>query len=393
MNMRWSLGTFRGIPISLHWSLILVFTLLTSSLAGRFLADENAGLSPGETWLVAAVTGVLFFVSILLHEIGHAWVAQRNGLPVKGITLFIFGGVAQIEKRMPSAGVEFRVAAAGPLVTGILAAFFYGVHLTLGGISNYLDAPAAWLAWINMLLLLFNLIPGYPLDGGRILRSAVWYFSRNERTATRTAGITGQLAAFAFFGWGLYTIFSGNVIDGVWLMFIGWFIQNAAASETMMVSTEQALEGITVGQAMRRDLPTVSSRARLRQIVEGQVIGRAERVFIVVDEDDPNPRGLLTLDHIARVPRQRWDWAQVCEIMTPWRAVFHLRAEMELMEALKMMDERGVTVAAVTEDGRLAGLFSREQLAIYLQTAPPFGSRTRNDGNGGRAATRPMPTS
>ena len=201
MGAAWQIATIRGIPIRLHWSLLLVFSLLTVSLATAYLPGTEPDLGTGAAWGLAIVSSVLFFVSLLLHELGHSIVAMRAGLPVDSITLFIFGGVARIGDTAKSAETELRIAAAGPLVSLALAAMFGLVWLVVRG-NDALAAAAFWLAVINLVLALFNLLPGFPLDGGRVLRALVWQFTGSQQRATQVALISGQMVAFGLMGIG-----------------------------------------------------------------------------------------------------------------------------------------------------------------------------------------------
>ena len=366
-----NLGRIWGIPIGLHWSLFLVFALLTSSLAAGYFPDQFPELSEPAAWLLAAVTSALFFGSILLHELGHAYVALRNQIPVTGITLFIFGGVAQIGAQAKSPGIEFRVAVGGPLVSLALAVAFGAIWL-LDRSFSYLAAPSFWLARINLLLLLFNLIPGYPLDGGRILRAAVWHFSGNERRGLRVALVSGQLLAFGLMGWGALTILDGRFVDGVWFIFIGWFLQNATAAEQAAATVQGQLQGSTVAQAMGVvDEPEVPGRLKLRQLVDDFVLASGQRHFLVVD--DGLPRGLVTLRDVTQVPRERWDWVSVSEVMVPWARLRRVRPDAELLAALAMMDDERVGQIPVVEDDRLVGLLTREEIIHYLRLRAELG--------------------
>ena len=249
MGARITLGRIWGIPIGLHWSLLLVFALLTWSLATGFLPESYPQLGLGARWIIAAITSLFFFASIVLHELGHAWVALRNGIPVNRITLFIFGGAAEIDRNAKTPGAEFRIAVGGPVVSLILAALFW-VLASLTRESSYVNAPTYWLFTVNLMLLLFNLLPGYPLDGGRMLRAAVWHFTGSEQRASTVAMVSGQIVAFGMIGIGGLLIFNGAFFNGIWLIFIGWFLQNAAVTEQSSSSLQRQLSGVTVGQAM-----------------------------------------------------------------------------------------------------------------------------------------------
>ena len=371
MNASVKLGRIWGIPIGLHWSLLLVFALLTSSLAAGYFPDQYPGLSEPATWLLAVVTSVLFFGSILLHELGHAWVALRNKIPVEGITLFIFGGVAQIGKQSPTAGVEFRIAVGGPLVSLALTIVFGALWLLVRDVDA-LAAPAAWLGRINLMLLLFNLIPGYPLDGGRILRAAVWHFAGDERRGLRVALLGGQIVAFGFMGLGALLILDGNFADGVWLIFIGWFLQNATVSEQAASTVQGQLGRATVAQAMGMvEEPQVPSRLKLRQLVEDHVLTSGQGSFLVVDGDQP--RGVVTLREVTQVPRERWDWVSVGEVMTPWARLHHVTPTTELLAALRAMDDGGVRQLPVMADDRLVGLLTRDEILRYVRLRAELG--------------------
>jgi Zn-dependent protease/CBS domain-containing protein len=371
MSASISLGRVWGIPIGLHWSMFLIFALLSWSLASNYFPSQYRQLGQGQLWLLAVVTSVLFFASILLHELGHAWVALREKLPVTGITLFIFGGVAQIGATSRSPGVEFRVAVGGPIVSLALAVLF-GLLARLGGGVAELAAPSQWLARVNLLLLLFNLIPGYPLDGGRVLRAAVWYFTGSERTGWRVAAFSGQLVSFGMIGIGAYLVFSGSVADGIWLIFIGWFLQNATAAEQAAATLETQLRGTTVAQAMRIvDEPRVPSRLKLRQLVNDYVLPTGQRCFLVVDDDVP--RGLVTLRDLTEVEQDRWDWVSVAEVMRPWSRLTVVQSRSELMAALQLMDDSRVGQLPVLDGERLVGLLTREEIIHFLRLRAEIG--------------------
>jgi Zn-dependent protease len=222
-------GRVWGIPVYIHASWFVVFILLAWSMAVGILPQAHPEFTPAVLWLLGIVTSLLFAVSVLLHELGHGYAALRNSIPVKNVTLFIFGGLAQISQEPPTAGVEFAIAIAGPLVSLALGVGFGAIWLLLPNIT-YLSAPSEWLARINLSLLAFNMIPAFPLDGGRVLRAVLWHFSNSQASATRTTAITGEVIAFGFIGVGLYSIATGNLYNGLWLAFIGWFLQSASSA-------------------------------------------------------------------------------------------------------------------------------------------------------------------
>jgi len=222
-------GRAWGIPIYIHASWFVIFILLAWSMAVGILPQAHPEFSTPVLWLLGTVTSLLFAISVLLHELGHGYAALHNSIPVKNVTLFVFGGLAQISQEPPTAEVEFVIASAGPLVSLALGLGFGAVWLLAPNLT-YLSAPSEWLARINLSLLAFNMIPAIPLDGGRELRAILWHFSKSQASATRIAAITGEVIAIGFIGAGLYAIVSGNLYNGLWLAFIGWFLQSASSA-------------------------------------------------------------------------------------------------------------------------------------------------------------------
>jgi len=355
-----------GIPIRLHASWFVIFGLVSWSLASAYFPQEYPGQTPAQLWGMGVLTSLLFAASVLLHELGHSYMAVRSGIPVKGVTLFIFGGVAQISREPSSPGVEFRVAAAGPLVSLALAGLFGGLWLALRGVP-LLAGPGQWLARINLSLAAFNLIPGFPLDGGRVLRAAVWRWTGSFQRATHVATSSGQVVAFGFMAYGLFNMLQGRIFDGIWLVFIGWFLQNAAASVYAHASLEQALRGIVVSQVMTRELPGVPAVMRLEPLVQEQILGGGQRVFVVIDEATGLFRGMLTLQEIKEIPREQWAQTTVGQIMRLPDQLVSVTPQTALMDALRQMDDAGVAQVPVLEGRMLVGLLHREQVLHYLR--------------------------
>lgn len=306
MDAQIKLGRVWGIPIGLHPTWFLIFIFVTFSLASGYFPAEYPQLPAWAHWGLGALTSILFFASVLAHELGHAWVALRSGIAVKSITLFIFGGAAHIASEPKSAGAEFRIALAGPAVSLGLAGLFGGLFV-LDQAVPFLAAPSIYLARINLMLALFNMIPGFPLDGGRVLRALVWRYTGNLLKATRVASISGQVVAFIFMGLGALSLLQGQVFNGLWLGLIGWFLQNAAASAYAQMRFEQVLRDVTVAQVM---LP----------------VGRPW--------DGPDTR------------------------VTP---------EMDLVSALRRMEELGAAHVVVTSGGWMHGILTRDQVIDRLR--------------------------
>jgi Zn-dependent protease len=361
------LAVVRGIPIRLHWTLFPVFGLLAYSLATNVFRDE---IRPGErdiAWIMGLLTAALFLVSIVLHELGHAIVAQRNKIKVGSITLFFFGGVAQVQEEPRSAGIEFRVAVAGPLVSLALSGAFWLLS-TIDRFPHLLDTAFWWLAGINLVLLLFNLIPGFPLDGGRILRAVIWHFNGSETKATRIAVRGGQLVSLLLVAYGLYQIvFAGDLFNGIWIMILAGFLRNAATATGAHVMTRSVMEHFTAGDVMTRNLVYVPARTRVQELFDQRQVLDPRQAFVVVDD---GPLGVLSPLQLATVPRDRWPWTVVTQIMLPWRPRAVVPPEAGLMEVLQTMRANNSTYVAVRDvEGNVAGILLQDQIALRIQQA------------------------
>ncbi|HWH05952.1 MAG TPA: site-2 protease family protein, partial [Gaiellaceae bacterium] len=267
MTDSFRLGRIRGIEIGFNWSLLVIAALITWSLAAAVFPSQNPGLDDGTYLAMALTAAVLFFVSILLHELGHAFQAQRDGMEIDGITLWLFGGVARFKGMFPSAGAEFRIALAGPAVSLVLGAAFVAVAVALDGPAA-VEGVAAWLGYINLALLLFNLLPALPLDGGRVLRSVLWHTRGDFGWATRVAASIGRGFGFLFIVGGLALFIVHGAFSGAWLAFIGWFLLGAASAENRYLVVRQALQGLRVRDLMVREPVTVAPELSLARFVD-----------------------------------------------------------------------------------------------------------------------------
>ncbi len=360
------LGIFRGIPIFLHWSLAIIFVLLAWSIASGFSPEAYPDLGAGAQWLIGAITAALYIASILAHELGHAIIAQRLGVEVKRITLLVFGGIAELGSESDTARAELRIAAAGPAVSFVLAAVFLLLGLLATAVDQpVIQAPLVYLGVANLLLAVFNLIPGYPLDGGRILRAVVWQRTGSKDRANVRATQSGQIVGFAFFTIAVFLILQGQFLSGLWLLAIGWFIQGNSGLVGAQSGMNALLNEVTTHQAMDDHVQMVSSRQMIRQIVDERVLGMGERFFVVTDEGVP--RGILSLTDIVRTPRERWDWVPANQAMVPWTRVVAVGPDTPLTEALQVMTERGVSQVPVVRDGRPVGVLSREMIINNLR--------------------------
>jgi Zn-dependent protease len=360
-----------GIPIGLDYSWFLVFALLTWSLASSYYPAEFKNWSALLYWFIGAVTAIMLFVSVLLHELGHSVVALRYKIPVRSITLFIFGGVAHIGAEPPSAIAEFRIAIAGPLVSLVLAAFFYVVQPVVAAMEP-LFGLAKYLAYINLALALFNLVPGYPLDGGRVFRAIVWAVTKNMRRATLLAANVGRVFGFLFIFIGIGQMFTGNFGDGLWIAFIGWFLDHAAAAQVHQVMFQGLLAGYTVSQAMSNHCAAIPEELTLQQLVDDHILGSGQRCFLV--NRGEKPVGMMTLHRIKEVPRPDWATTRAGQVMLPLEQLKRTSPDTELWAALQQMDRDGVNQMPVTRDSHIIGMLSREDVITFLRTLQELGS-------------------
>ena len=364
------LGRILGIPIGLDYSWFLIFALLTWMLAGSYYPAEFKDWPPLLYWFMGAVTAVMLFVSVLLHELGHSVIALRYKIPVRSITLLLFGGIAELGAEAPSAIAEFLIAIAGPLVSLALAVLFYAVKPLAIGIEP-LYGLAKYLAYINLALVVFNLIPGYPLDGGRVFRAVVWAITGSMRRATLIAAHAGRFFAFLFIFVGVWQIFGGNFGNGVWIAFIGWYLDNAAAAQVQQVMLQGILAGYRVAQAMSAHCPTVPADLTLQQLVDEHILGGGRRCLLVNRGDDTV--GLMTLHRIKEVPRAEWAATRAAQVMLPLEQVKRISPDADLWAALVEMDRDGVNQLPVTRDQHVIGMLSREDVITFLGTLQELG--------------------
>jgi Zn-dependent protease/CBS domain-containing protein len=358
------LATIRGIEVGLHYSWFIIFFLITFSLTTRF-ASEHSHWTTVEHYAVGIATSLLFFVSILLHELAHSFVALAKHIPVRSITLFVFGGVAQIGREPDRPLTEFQIAIAGPIASALLAVGFGFVSHLAGDQFEHVAALAEWLSSINLMLAVFNLVPGFPLDGGRIFRAALWHFTGSFSTATRIAASSGQLVGYGLILGGIWTgLVTGIWFNGVWLAFIGWFLLNAAQESVLQVSLRSVLTGVRAEDVMARDCPTVSSRMSLAELVQEHILKTGQRCFVVAEGSRLD--GLVTLHQIKAVPQSRWTDVSVGEAMTPLATLRVVAPETPILEVLQTMEGEDVNQVPVAKGGQLVGMLTRDHILRIL---------------------------
>jgi len=321
------------------------------------------------------LTSVLFFASIITHELAHSILAIRNNIPVKEITLFVFGGVSQITKEATSPRVELLIAIVGPLTSLAMAGIFYGLYLLLAGSQQSLAASLMqWLAMINVILALFNLIPGFPLDGGRIFRAIVWQRTHDYHRATSTATKVGQGIAYAFIAGGIALIFAfQSWFNGLWLIFIGWFLHDAARASYQQILLRDSLVGITARQVTDYGCPSIPPHLNLTDLVQQYILPTGRSCFLVTR--GAGLEGMITLQQIKKVPRTRWAITYVQDIMTPASKLKVAYADQDVLNVLPEMNGENANHIPVIEMGKVIGVINRGDLIRLLRTRADLGIR------------------
>ena len=362
-----------GIPISVDASWLIILALLTLTLAGAFpgilheyFPNSEEEFSHSTYWLMGLVTALAFFACILLHELGHAVVARSRGIPIRGITLFLFGGVAEISGEPASAGTEFLMAIAGPAVSVLLAAVFWLMAMLgyQGDWPHPLVIVLGYLGAINALVLVFNLVPAFPLDGGRVLRSILWGVTGDLRKATYWAAAAGQAFAWLLLGWGVLQFFTGNWLQGIWTGLIGLFLNSAAQSGYQQVLIRETLEGEPVRRFMNPNPITVPPSVDLQHWIEDYVYRYHHRAFPVTT--DGRLEGVITTHSMNGLPRGEWAKHTVAELMTDDLRGVTISADADAMEALGKMQRSGISRLLVTDGARLVGLVTLKDLLHFL---------------------------
>jgi Zn-dependent protease len=370
MRAQIKLGRIRGIEIGLHYSWLIIALLITLSLAGHFRV-HNPSWGEGVMLGTAIITAALFFTSIVVHELSHAAVAKSRGLPVRSITLFALGGVAEIEKEAADAKTEFFMGIVGPITSLLIGGVCLGVVLALGWTppefpQTPLAAMLMWLGYINIMLALFNMVPGFPLDGGRVLRAIIWWLTGDANRATRTAARVGQLVAFGLIVFGVWQFFGGAGFSGLWLAFIGWFLLDASRESYAQVEITEGLRGVRVREVMTQDCPVVDGRSNLQTFVDEHLLRTGRHCFVVTESG--RVAGLITPREVIKVERARWPYTTVDDAMRPLDQLRTVGPDAPLTEALEVMGREDLNQLPVVRDGGITGVVSRGHILQLLQT-------------------------
>jgi Zn-dependent protease/CBS domain-containing protein len=381
MRSHIKLGRVFGIEIGIHYSWFIIAWLITFSLAARFRSVDR-DWSPGVVWGAALITAVLFFVSLLAHELAHSLVARAHKLPVRRITLFALGGVSVIEKEAADAKTEFLIAIVGPLTSVVLGATLIWSTKALAGNPDAVQLTPSiailyWLGTINLGLGLFNMLPGFPLDGGRVLRAFAWWITGSMDRATLIAARTGQGMAVIFIALGIYQFFRGAGLNGLWIAFIGWFLLQAAGANYQEVEVKHALAGVRAGDLMSRDCAQVPGPTSVQDFVDEFLLRTGRRCFFVTVRD--GIAGLITPHEVRVLDRSLWPVTPVQQIMKPLDKVRAISPETAAIEALELMAREDLNQLAVISNHRVEGMLSRSNILGALRSRWELkGSVSRN---------------
>ncbi|MBI2856096.1 MAG: site-2 protease family protein [Chloroflexi bacterium] len=372
MKASFKLARIAGIDIGVHYTWLFAFAIISWSLAAGLFPDSYPGWRTFAYWATGILSSLLLFLSVLLHELAHSFLALARGLPVHGITLFIFGGVSNLGGEAVRARDEFAIAFVGPLASLVLAGVFWILLEVSGNGDGPLGAILWYLALVNALLGIFNLLPGFPLDGGRVLRSLIWGATGSFARATRIATGVGQAFGWMLIALGVFQILQGNVIGGLWFAFIGWFLMSMAESSRREVTQREQFQGVRVSQVMDSSPDTVAPDTSVEELVRRWFLQRGRRAAPVCDSD--NLKGIITLTDVKGLPQHRWNSTAVRDVMTR-QPIYSVGPDDDLNGALRLLAEHDLNQVLVLQEGRLVGMLTRADVIRYLQMRQELGLR------------------
>lgn len=371
MRTSWRIGTLLGIEIRIDYSWLIIFGLVSWILAGSYFPQRYPDWPRSIHWIVGLATSILFFLSVLGHELTHSLVARAQGETVRSITLFLFGGVAQINQEPDRPSKEFLMAFAGPLSSLAIAGIFAVVWWATRQISQPVAASARYLSIFNIVVGAFNLLPGFPLDGGRVLRAVIWKITGDLKKATRVASRMGEGVAFILIIWGIVQIFGGMLLNGLWFIFIGWFLHTAASSGYHQVVMREMLHGVRAEDLMTRDFETVPGALTVRELVDNYILRKREHAFLVTDNG--SPQGIICTDNIESVPREKWESTRVEEIMTPREQMETVVPEEDGNKVLSQLAASDLHQLPVMVGGRIVGILCHSDIIRFLHLRAELG--------------------
>ncbi len=387
--MKSSLRLFRiaGIDIGIHYTWIFIFILISWSLAVGVFPAQRPGQSAALYWGMGVITSLLLFVSVLLHELAHSLVAKSRGMQVSSITLFILGGVSNLEEEPEKPGIEFSMAVVGPLTSLVIGVICWGIVSALAGTlvspaqllsgsayTSPTETVIGYLAWINVLLAAFNLLPGFPLDGGRVLRSILWGSTGSLIRATNIAGRVGQVLGWALIGFGVYELLGGNFLGGLWIAFIGWFLNSTADASRKEVTLRERLSHIKVKDLIGLEPRTITPDTTVADLVSRIFSQQHGRAIPVCREN--RLRGIVTVSDVKKVPQDRWATTTVEQIMTS-SPLYTVTPEDNLNTVMKLISQHDINQVLVNKDGQCAGLLGRADIIHHIQFTQEMGMPRR----------------
>jgi len=370
MKHTWRLGKIFGIDIQIDSSWLVIFILFTWVLAGNYFPRAYPAWPRTLYWFLGFLTSLLVFASVLAHELAHSLVALKQGEKVRSITLFILGGVSQIAEEPKEPLKEFAMAIVGPMSSFVIAFLFFILSLWLKAVSAPLAASAAYLAIINAALGAFNLIPGFPMDGGRVLRSILWKATGNLKKATRVASWAGQGMAFLLIFLGIFEFLRGG-FSGLWWILIGWFLHNAAVRGYSEVMIKSVLQGMKAEDLMSKDFETVAGDLSVQDLVDHYILKKKERVFLVSDNGDL--KGIVCLEDVKQTPKEKWPHSKVKDIMTPRERLEAVTPDADGNKILTSLATKNIHQVPVMSGDRIEGIICRTDIIRYLQLRSDLG--------------------
>jgi Zn-dependent protease/CBS domain-containing protein len=363
------LGSVLGFEIRIDYSWFIIFFLILWTFTFGVFPASVPGLETGVYVAMGVIGTLLFFASLLAHEISHSLVARGRGIPVEGITLFVFGGMAHTRMEAESPGDEFAIAGIGP-VSSLGIAILFGLVGWAGAVAGWspaIVAVAQYLAFINVALAVFNLLPGFPLDGGRLFRAAAWKYTGDLRKATRWSSNGGKVLGYTLMALGLVQVFAGALIGGLWFLFIGWFVRTAAEAGFRQHVLRESLEGVTAAEMMSRNPQTVPAAMTLQDFVEDFILDGRHRGYPVVEDD--RLVGLVLLDRVKAVPRAEWPRRTVRDVMRPRDELTVVAPGERMSQVLERLGDADAGRIVVASGDRIAGIITRSDLARWVERA------------------------
>jgi len=361
-----------GIEIRLDYSWFIIFALFTYYFGFFYFPSVLPELNKGLLALITIITVILFFTSVLIHEMSHSLVARKKGIPVERITLFLFGGMAQIEKEPETPFSEFIMAIVGPAASFVLAIFFGIIWFFTRGFA-LVEEPVKYLAIINVVLGVFNILPGYPLDGGRVLRSIIWKTTGSLKRATFIASTAGRVLGFMIIAVGIFFIFVGNFLNGVWLAFIGWFLQSSAQTGYRQIVFETSIKGIKVGEVVNENIVDVTSDTTIQNLVDDYFMKyRFGRFPVVENLKSRKLVGVISIHDAKEVPREKWQYVKVGDVVKKISEKEKVDISMEVSEAIKRMIKNDLSHLVVMSGGKLKGMITKSDVMHFIEVRSEF---------------------